>query len=192
MPSISNNNRFLLTISLVISIFVVQSVGYGWIIEQNFIKIEEGDTLWNISRQLLGDGSRYEEIWQNRLSPAKYKNPNLIFPGMLFRYVGKNIINKPGEVHHEFPNVPTENFNQIIENSNAAIIKIDLIQNDVKDIYRTLEKIEKHVGHPDESTRHFKQIIDNSNAAVIRIDLIQKEVIKLNNTLEKIEKKNVR
>jgi nucleoid-associated protein YgaU len=43
--------------------------------------VVEGDCLWNICKQYLGDGSRYQEIADLNSIP----NPNLIYPGQVIR-----------------------------------------------------------------------------------------------------------
>lgn len=43
--------------------------------------VVKGDCLWNIAKKLLGDGSRYTEIYS--LNKDKVKNPHLIFPGQV-------------------------------------------------------------------------------------------------------------
>jgi nucleoid-associated protein YgaU len=43
--------------------------------------VKSGDTLWNISKQYLGNGSRYTEIYN--LNKDKVKNPNLIYAGQV-------------------------------------------------------------------------------------------------------------
>lgn len=43
--------------------------------------VESGDCLWNISKKFLGDGSRYNEIYE--LNKDKISNPNLIQPGQV-------------------------------------------------------------------------------------------------------------
>lgn len=43
--------------------------------------VKKGDTLWNISKKELGDGTRYKEIAKlNNIS-----NPNKIYPGQVFK-----------------------------------------------------------------------------------------------------------
>lgn len=44
-------------------------------------KVVRGDTLWAISKKYLGSGTRYPEIAKLN----KIKNPNLIFPGQVFK-----------------------------------------------------------------------------------------------------------
>lgn len=41
--------------------------------------VQKGDCLWNIAKKQLGDGSRYQEIYE--LNRDKIENPNLIYPG---------------------------------------------------------------------------------------------------------------
>lgn len=43
--------------------------------------VQPNDTLWNISKRWLGDGSRYMEIYN--LNTDKITNPNLISPGQV-------------------------------------------------------------------------------------------------------------
>jgi hypothetical protein len=43
--------------------------------------VVEGDCLWSIAKRLLGDGSRYQEI----ADLNGIKNPNLIYPGQVFK-----------------------------------------------------------------------------------------------------------
>ena len=43
--------------------------------------VKAGDCLWNIAKQQLGDGSRYNEIYS--LNKDKIQNPNLIRPGQV-------------------------------------------------------------------------------------------------------------
>ena len=43
--------------------------------------MKKGDCLWNIAKLLLGDGSRYTEIYA--LNRDKITNPNLIYPGQV-------------------------------------------------------------------------------------------------------------
>jgi len=43
--------------------------------------VVSGDTLWNIAKKNLGDGSRYGEIFD--LNKDKIKTPNLIYPGQV-------------------------------------------------------------------------------------------------------------
>jgi len=43
--------------------------------------VKSGDCLWNIAKKLLGDGSRYTEIYN--LNKDKIKNPNLIYSGQV-------------------------------------------------------------------------------------------------------------
>lgn len=43
--------------------------------------VVKGDTLWNIAKKNLGNGARYNEIYN--LNKDKIKNPNLIYPGQV-------------------------------------------------------------------------------------------------------------
>jgi LysM repeat protein len=43
--------------------------------------VKSGDCLWNIAKKYLGDGSRYNEIYE--LNQDKISNPNLIYPGQV-------------------------------------------------------------------------------------------------------------
>ena len=42
--------------------------------------VKSGDCLWNIAKKFLGNGSRYQEIYEANKSIIG-KNPNLIYPG---------------------------------------------------------------------------------------------------------------
>ena len=46
-------------------------------------KVVRGDTLWGIARRFLGNGNRWPEIFE--LNRSQIQNPNLIFPGQVFR-----------------------------------------------------------------------------------------------------------
>lgn len=48
--------------------------------------VKKGDCLYNISKKLLGDGSRYKEIYN--LNSGSIKNPNLIYPGQVLQIPG--------------------------------------------------------------------------------------------------------
>ena len=43
--------------------------------------VKSGDCLWNIAKKQLGDGSRWQEIYN--LNKDKIKNPNLIYPNQV-------------------------------------------------------------------------------------------------------------
>lgn len=43
--------------------------------------VVSGDTLWGIAKKLLGNGSRWQEIYN--LNQDKISNPNLIYPGQV-------------------------------------------------------------------------------------------------------------
>lgn len=49
--------------------------------KQSTYTVKSGDCLWNIAKKYLGDGSRYNEIYN--LNKDKIKNPNLIYPGQV-------------------------------------------------------------------------------------------------------------
>jgi nucleoid-associated protein YgaU len=51
--------------------------------------VKPGDTLWAIAKQTLGDGSRWHEIYQANADVIG-KDPNLIYPGQVFRIPGGN------------------------------------------------------------------------------------------------------
>jgi len=46
--------------------------------------VKSGDSLWAIAKQLLGDGSRWKEIY-NANTGVIGSNPDLIYPGQVFR-----------------------------------------------------------------------------------------------------------
>ncbi|MGI6030916.1 MAG: LysM peptidoglycan-binding domain-containing protein [Eubacteriales bacterium] len=48
--------------------------------------VVKGDCLWRIAQRMLGDGSRYGEIYQ--LNQDIITNPNLIYPGQVLRLPG--------------------------------------------------------------------------------------------------------
>lgn len=49
--------------------------------QQTTYTVKSGDCLWNISKKYLGDGSRYNEIYN--LNKDKITNPNLIYAGQV-------------------------------------------------------------------------------------------------------------
>ena len=49
--------------------------------QQTTYTVKSGDCLWNIAKKYLGDGSRYNEIYN--LNKDKIKNPNLIYAGQV-------------------------------------------------------------------------------------------------------------
>jgi len=46
--------------------------------------VKPGDSLWAIAKRILGDGSRWQEIYNANVSVIG-KNPNLIYPGQVLR-----------------------------------------------------------------------------------------------------------
>lgn len=46
--------------------------------------VKPGDSLWAIAKRILGDGSRWKEIYNANVSVIG-KNPNLIYPGQVLR-----------------------------------------------------------------------------------------------------------
>lgn len=49
--------------------------------QQTTYTVKSGDCLWNITKKYLGDGSRYNEIYE--LNKDKITNPNLIYPNQV-------------------------------------------------------------------------------------------------------------
>ena len=49
--------------------------------QQTTYTVKSGDCLWNIAKKYLGDGSRYNEIYN--LNKDKITNPNLIYAGQV-------------------------------------------------------------------------------------------------------------
>lgn len=49
--------------------------------KQTTYTVKSGDCLWNIAKKYLGDGSRYNEIYE--LNKDKITNPNLIYPNQV-------------------------------------------------------------------------------------------------------------
>lgn len=49
--------------------------------KQSTYTVKSGDCLWNIAKKYLGDGSRYNEIYN--LNKDKIKTPNLIYAGQV-------------------------------------------------------------------------------------------------------------
>lgn len=49
--------------------------------QQTTYTVKSGDCLWNIAKKYLGDGSRYNEIYN--LNKDKITNPNLIYTGQV-------------------------------------------------------------------------------------------------------------
>ena len=46
--------------------------------------VKSGDSLWAIAKRILGDGSRWQEIYNANVNVIG-KNPNLIYPGQVLR-----------------------------------------------------------------------------------------------------------
>ena len=51
--------------------------------ETLFHTVEKGDTLWAVSQKTLGDGSRYNEIFE--ANKPMLKHPDKIYPGQVLR-----------------------------------------------------------------------------------------------------------
>ena len=49
--------------------------------------IRKNDNLWTIAQRLYGDGRRYTSIYQQNKN--QIKNPQLIFPGQIFKVPGE-------------------------------------------------------------------------------------------------------
>ena len=49
--------------------------------QQSTYTVKSGDCLWNIAKKYLGDGFRYNEIYN--LNKDKITNPNLIYAGQV-------------------------------------------------------------------------------------------------------------
>lgn len=52
------------------------------------VVVQPGNSLWRISRQLLGEGLRYTEIY--RVNQGQIRDPDLIYPGQIFSVPGAN------------------------------------------------------------------------------------------------------
>jgi nucleoid-associated protein YgaU len=52
-------------------------------VEPHFHTVEKGDTLWAISKKTLGDGNRYNEIFE--ANKPMLKHPDKIYPGQVLR-----------------------------------------------------------------------------------------------------------
>lgn len=50
------------------------------------VVVQPGNSLWRISRQLLGEGIRYTEIY--RANQSQIRDPDLIYPGQIFAVPG--------------------------------------------------------------------------------------------------------
>jgi len=55
------------------------------VVDQTGYLVVPGDSLWRLSRRLLGDPYRWPELWR---ANAQITDPNMIFPGMLLRVPG--------------------------------------------------------------------------------------------------------
>jgi len=57
------------------------AVGLAVVPELQSIKVVRGDSLWRISRRILGQGQRYTQIYE--ANPTQIRDPNRIFPGQV-------------------------------------------------------------------------------------------------------------
>ena len=57
------------------------SVGLAVVPELQSITVVRGDSLWRISRRILGQGQRYTQIYE--ANPGQIRDPNRIFPGQV-------------------------------------------------------------------------------------------------------------
>jgi len=57
------------------------SVGVAVVPELQSITVVRGDSLWRISRRILGQGQRYTQIYE--ANPTQIRDPNRIFPGQV-------------------------------------------------------------------------------------------------------------
>ena len=57
------------------------SVGLAVVPELQSITVVRGDSLWRISRRILGQGQRYTQIYE--ANPTQIRDPNRIFPGQV-------------------------------------------------------------------------------------------------------------
>jgi nucleoid-associated protein YgaU len=57
------------------------AVGLAVVPELQSITVVRGDSLWRISRRILGQGQRYTQIYE--ANPAQIRDPNRIFPGQV-------------------------------------------------------------------------------------------------------------
>lgn len=49
------------------------------------VTVKSGDTLWGFARRYTGKGTRWPEMWRINKSRSRSKNPNLIYPGEVFK-----------------------------------------------------------------------------------------------------------
>ncbi len=57
------------------------TVGLAVVPELQSITVVRGDSLWRISRRILGQGQRYTQIYE--ANPTQIRDPNRIFPGQI-------------------------------------------------------------------------------------------------------------
>jgi nucleoid-associated protein YgaU len=57
------------------------AVGLAVVPELQSITVVRGDSLWRISRRILGQGQRYTQIYE--ANPTQIRDPNRIFPGQV-------------------------------------------------------------------------------------------------------------
>jgi len=70
---------------LLFIILIAPTVSSSWLIVENKIIIEKNDNLWDISHTLYGKGWEYRKLWDTKEPNSLSDNPNLIYPGMVFR-----------------------------------------------------------------------------------------------------------
>lgn len=52
--------------------------------KQKTYTVKAGDSMWKIAQKLVGNGSRWPEMWAINKSRSRSKNPDLIYPGEVF------------------------------------------------------------------------------------------------------------
>ena len=57
------------------------AIGLAVVPELQSITVVRGDSLWRISRRILGQGQRYTQIYE--ANPTQIRDPNRIFPGQV-------------------------------------------------------------------------------------------------------------